>query len=79
LGSKLVQKNWATLSAPEQGYILDQFLSGGAAMQVTGPWTLGQLSQTDVDYDVFPFPKKEQQSAVVGGENLFVFKTNSKR
>ncbi|MDR9402858.1 MAG: extracellular solute-binding protein, partial [Halothece sp. Uz-M2-17] len=49
LGSKLVQKNWATLSAPEQGYILDQFLSGGAAMQVTGPWTLGQLSQTDVD------------------------------
>ncbi|AFZ42392.1 carbohydrate ABC transporter substrate-binding protein, CUT1 family [Halothece sp. PCC 7418] len=78
-GSKLVQNNWATLSAPERGYILDQFLSGGAAMQVTGPWTLGQLSQTDVDYDVFPFPKKKQQSAVVGGENLFVFKTNPER
>jgi len=32
-----------------------------------------------VDYDVFPFPKKEKQAAVVGGENLFVFKTNSER
>ena len=78
-GANLVQKDWAILSAPERGYELDNFLSGRAAMQVTGPWTLGQLSQTDVDYDVFPFPKKEQQSAVVGGENLFVFKTTPER
>ncbi len=78
-GADLVQNNWAMLSAPERGYELDNFLSGRAAMQVTGPWTLGQLSQMDVDYDVFPFPKKEQQAAVVGGENLFVFKTNSER
>jgi multiple sugar transport system substrate-binding protein len=78
-GANLVQKDWAILSAPERGYELDNFLSGRAAMQVTGPWTLGQLSQTEVDYDVFPFPKKEQRSAVVGGENLFVFKTNPER
>jgi len=78
-GSKLVENNWAMLSAPERGYELDNFLSGRAAMQVTGPWTLGQLSQTDVDYDVFPFPKKDQQAAVVGGENLFIFKTNPER
>jgi multiple sugar transport system substrate-binding protein len=74
-----VKEDWAMLSAPERGYELDNFLSGRAAMQVTGPWTLGQLSETDVDYDVFPFPKKEQEAAVVGGENLFVFKTNPER
>ncbi len=79
LGRELVQKNWATLSAPERGYELDNFLSGQAAMQITGPWTLGQLNQLDVDYDVFPFPKKEKQAAVVGGENLFVFKTTPER
>ena len=79
LGAKFVDNNWAMLSAPERGYELDNFLSGRAAMQVTGPWTLGQLSQTDVDYDVFPFPKKAQSAAVVGGENLFVFKTNAER
>ncbi|QDZ39380.1 ABC transporter substrate-binding protein [Euhalothece natronophila Z-M001] len=78
-GSNLVKNNWAVLSAPERGYELDNFLSGDVAMQVTGPWTLGQLSDTEIDYDVFPFPKKEQQAAVVGGENLFVFKTDSKR
>ena len=78
-GANLVQENWAMLSAPERGYELDNFLSGRAAMQVTGPWTLGQLSQIDIDYDVFPFPRKEEQSAVVGGENLFVFKTEPKR
>jgi multiple sugar transport system substrate-binding protein len=78
-GANLVKEDWAMLSAPERGYELDNFLSGRAAMQVTGPWTLGQLSETDVDYDVFPFPKKEQEAAVVGGENLFVFKTNPER
>lgn len=78
-GANLVEKDWAMLSAPERGYELDNFLSGRAAMQVTGPWTLGQLSETDVDYDVFPFPKQEQKAAVVGGENLFVFKSNSDR
>jgi len=78
-GSHLVEQDWAMLSPPERGYLLENFLSGQAAMQVTGPWTLGQLSETDVDYDVFPFPKKDQQAVVVGGENLFVFKTNPER
>lgn len=78
-GANLVNNNLATLSAPERGYELDNFLSGRAAMQVTGPWTLGQLSQIDIDYDVFPFPKKDKSSAVVGGENLFVFKTETER
>jgi len=82
LGADLVRSGSATLSAPERGFELDEFLAGRAAMQVTGPWTLGQLQQTNVDYGVFPFPardKAQTPAAVVGGENLFVMKTTPAR
>ncbi len=79
LGADLVKNNWAILSPPERGYELDNFLSGKAAMQVTGPWTLAQLQSTDIDYDVFPIPVAQTHAAVVGGENLFVFKTSPER
>ena len=79
LGADLVKDGVAMLSAPERGYELDSFLSGKAAMQVTGPWTLGQLQQTDTDYGVFPIPVSQEKAAVVGGENLFVFKTTPQR
>jgi multiple sugar transport system substrate-binding protein len=78
-GADLVKNNLAILSAPERGYELDNFLAGLAAMQITGPWTLAQLSQTDVDYGVFPIPAKDKKAAVIGGENLFVFKTDSEK
>jgi multiple sugar transport system substrate-binding protein len=78
-GADLVKNNLAMLSAPERGFELDNFLAGKVAMQITGPWTLGQLQKTKVDYDVFPFPVKENKAAVLGGENLFVFKTNPKQ
>jgi multiple sugar transport system substrate-binding protein len=75
-GADLVKNNSAILSAPERGFELDNFLAGKVAMQITGPWTLGQLQQSKADYDVFSFPIKETKATVVGGENLFVFKTN---
>ena len=78
-GADLVKDNVSILSAPERGYELDNFLAGKVAMQVTGPWTLGQLSQTDIDYGVFPIPVKEKPAAVVGGENIFVFKSNPQK
>jgi len=78
-GTKLVKDNVAILSAPERGYELDEFLKGKVGMQITGPWTLAQLKQTNVDYGVFPLPKLEKKAAVVGGENLFVFKTTPER
>ncbi|MGK7874880.1 MAG: ABC transporter substrate-binding protein [Xenococcaceae cyanobacterium] len=78
-GADLVNDGVAMLSAPERGYELDNFLSGKAAMQVTGPWTLAQLRQTDVDYDVLAIPALEKRAAVVGGENLFVFKTTPEK
>lgn len=79
LGADLVKNNYAMLSAPERGYELDSFIEGKVAMQVTGPWTLGQLATTDIDYGVFPIPVADRPAAVIGGENLFVFKSNSKR
>lgn len=79
LGADLVSSNSAMLSAPERGYEIDNFISGKVAMQVTGPWTLGQLATTDIDYDVFPIPVLEKPAAVIGGENLFVFRSNEKR
>jgi multiple sugar transport system substrate-binding protein len=79
LGADLVKNGVAILSAPERGYELDNFLSGKAAMQITGPWTLGQLQTTDTDYGVFPIPVLKNKAAVIGGENLFVFKTTPER
>ena len=79
LGVDLVHNKTAILSAPERGYEIDKFIAGKAAMQITGPWTLAQLESTDIDYDVFPIPVAQQPAAVIGGENLFVFKTTPKR
>lgn len=66
------------LSQPERGYELDDFLAGKVAMQLTGPWTLGQLQATSVDYAVMPIPADIRPATSVGGENLFVFKTTPK-
>ncbi|MTF40145.1 ABC transporter substrate-binding protein [Cyanobacterium aponinum AL20118] len=79
LAQKLVAKKVAILSAPDRGYELDNFINGKVAMQITGPWTLAQLNQTGIDYDVFPLPIINQPATVLGGENLFVFKTNQER
>jgi multiple sugar transport system substrate-binding protein len=71
----LIEDGSATLSPPERGYELDQFVAGKVAMQLTGPWTLGQLQATQIDYAVMPIPKQVQSATSIGGENLFIFKT----
>ena len=78
-GADLVQSGVAVLSPPERGYEIDDFVAGKVAMQITGPWTLAQLQAANIDYDVFPIPVAKEPAAVIGGENLFVFKTNSQR
>jgi multiple sugar transport system substrate-binding protein len=78
-GADLVAENLAMLSAPERGYEIDNFIAGKVAMQITGPWTLGQLATTDIEYNVFPLPVLEKPAAVIGGENLFLFKSNLNR
>jgi multiple sugar transport system substrate-binding protein len=75
----LVTDGSAILSQPERGYELDNFLTGKVAMQISGPWTLGQLQQSGVDFDVFPMPTQEKPSTALGGENLFILKTTPER
>jgi multiple sugar transport system substrate-binding protein len=79
LWSQLLADGSAVNSQPERGYEQSDFIKGRVAMQITGPWTLGYLPETGVDFGVFPFPVKEEPAAVVGGENLFIMKTSSQR
>ena len=75
LWQDLIHEGSAVLSQPERGYELEGFLSGKVAMQITGPWTLGQLQDTGVDYAVMPIPTGTRPATSIGGENLFIFKT----
>ncbi|MBH8562970.1 ABC transporter substrate-binding protein [Nostoc sp. CENA67] len=75
----LIQDGSAMLSGPERGYETEAFLNGRVAMQLNGPWTLGELQATGVDFGVFPIPINKRPATVIGGENLFLFKTTPER
>ncbi|MGQ4649912.1 extracellular solute-binding protein [Lyngbya aestuarii] len=75
----LVEDGSAILSLPERGFELDSFLAGKVAMQLSGPWVLGQLQAMNVDFGVLPIPSQARQVTSVGGENLFLFKTAPQR
>ncbi len=75
----LITDGSAILSGPERGYETDALLAGKVAMQITGPWTLGQFKTTGIDFGVFPLPVDKQPATSVGGENLFLFKSNPER
>jgi multiple sugar transport system substrate-binding protein len=75
----LVTDGSAILSSPERGFETDAFLAGKVAMQVTGPWTLGQFKSTGIDFAVFPIPMGKRRATAVGGENIFVMKTTPER
>jgi multiple sugar transport system substrate-binding protein len=71
----LLDDGSVVLSMPERGYELDKFLGGRVAMQVTGPWTLGQLATNKSPYGVMPIPAGTASHTVVGGEHLFMMQT----
>ncbi len=75
----LIKDGSAILSAPERGFELDSFLAGKVAMQLTGPWTLGQLRETKTDFGVMPIPRGQLAATSTGGENLFIMKTTPER
>ncbi|MEB3295473.1 MAG: ABC transporter substrate-binding protein [Synechococcales bacterium] len=79
LWQQLLQDGSAILSQPERGYDLTGFIQGKVAMQLSGPWTLAELNQSGVDYAVMPIPQDQQPATVIGGENLFLFKSNPAR
>ena len=75
----LIADGSVILSLPERGFEVDNFLAGKVAMQLTGPWAIGQLKATGVDFDVFPIPEDVRRATAIGGENLFVMKTTPER
>ncbi|MBD2384809.1 ABC transporter substrate-binding protein [Cylindrospermum sp. FACHB-282] len=75
----LLADGTAVLSEPERGYEIADLLAGKIAMQLTGPWSLGEFKQSGVDFNVFPIPVGEIPATVIGGENLFLFKTTPER
>lgn len=75
LWRSLLDEGTAILSPPERGYEIDKFLAGKVAMQITGPWTLGQLQATGKDFAVMPIPVGVRAATSIGGENLFIFKS----
>lgn len=75
----LITDGSAILSGPERGYETDDLLAGKVAMQLNGPWNLGQFQETGVDFDVFPIPVGLKPATVIGGENLFFLKTTPER
>jgi len=76
---KLLHMGVALLSAPERGYEQEGFIQGRVAMQITGPWTLGYLSQTGVPFSVMPIPQAVRPATIVGGANVFLMRTNPRR
>jgi len=75
----LIQDGSAVLSAPERGYEIGDLVTGRVAMEINGPWTLAELNQSGADFAVFPLPAAQQPATVIGGENLFLFKTAPQR
>ncbi|TVP64996.1 MAG: ABC transporter substrate-binding protein [Nodularia sp. (in: Bacteria)] len=75
----LIEDGSVMLSGPERGYETGDLIAGNVAMQVTGPWSLGEFTASGVDFDVFPIPVNQEPATSVGGENLFLFKTTPER
>jgi multiple sugar transport system substrate-binding protein len=65
---------WSEVGA---GYKIDNFLAGRVSMTICGPWQLNNLqSQNKVRYGAVPLPKKELHATDLGGENLYLFKSD---
>jgi multiple sugar transport system substrate-binding protein len=65
---------WSEVGA---GYKIDNFLAGRVSMMVCGPWHLNALqSQDKVNYGAICLPKGKKSATDLGGENLYLFKSN---
>ncbi len=73
----------ANFSEPDAGYKTDDFLAGRISMMINGPWNFGLLveakEKNGIDYGALPLPSKVTAATNIGGENLFVFKTDSSK
>lgn len=70
----------AYFSETDAGYKTGDFENGKVAMQIVGPWILPQLDKTKkVKYGTFFLPKDKDSATNLGGENLFIFKSNPEK
>jgi multiple sugar transport system substrate-binding protein len=76
----LFNEKLANFSETDAGYKPDNILAGRIAMTINGPWNYSGLKeQKEVEIGVFPLPKKERAATNIGGESLFLFRTNARR
>jgi multiple sugar transport system substrate-binding protein len=75
----LVKSGSAILSQPERGYEEDNFIAGKVAMQISGSWALRFMTSKKIDFGVMPIPRDRNPATAIGGESLFLFKTNPER
>lgn len=57
-----------------QGDVMNQFISGNAAMMINGPWQIPTMRQEapDLNWDVTLIPKDQEYASDIGGENYAV-------
>jgi multiple sugar transport system substrate-binding protein len=68
---------WSEVGA---GYKIDNFVAGRVSMMICGPWNLNALqSQDNVKYGAVFLPKGKVRATNLGGENLYLFKSNQSR
>ncbi|MGD9213620.1 MAG: ABC transporter substrate-binding protein [Desulfobacteraceae bacterium] len=68
---------WSEVGA---GYKIDNFVAGRVSMMICGPWNLNALqSQDNVKYGAVFLPKGKVRATDLGGENLYLFKSNEAR
>lgn len=82
----------ANFSEPDAGYKTDDFVAERISMMINGPWNYGALKQaaaeTGLNYGALFLPSagpdyapqdSGRRATNIGGENLFVFKSNPAR
>lgn len=74
---QLLADGSAVFSETDAGYKTDAFLAGRVAMTINGPWNYAALvEQEAVEFGSFPLPRDERAATNIGGESLFLFKSD---
>jgi multiple sugar transport system substrate-binding protein len=67
-------------SEPGAGYKPDDFIAGRVAMMINGPWNFPVLEkakkEAGLDYGAIFLPKNKKNATNLGGENMYIFKSN---
>jgi multiple sugar transport system substrate-binding protein len=74
----LYDEKLANFSETDAGYKIDNMLASRVAMTINGPWNYADLKAQN-QIGVFALPKKERAATNIGGESLFLFKSNARR